>query len=399
MEYTLMHKNIYVADIDIDEATGSIAKIGNTESSEHLPVGIHYNNGVVNRIELNGWWSERSIPASRSGIKDVLDTLNIQNPKMLLTHCFGLSLSDQYWIKPKNSDLKWEEINFFENSFSDDIGNMMFGDFKKNVELNLCSPDNTSDGCLKKRWKIIDGKRCLLKAGELPYYQQPFNEVIASIIMDRLDIPHTQYSIIWQNDQPYSMCEDFITPETELISAWRVCQIRNKANHENDYLHYVNLCKEFGVTDIEHSLDMMIVLDYIIANEDRHFNNFGIIRNADTLKWVGAAPIFDSGTSLAYNRPPHQLFKISTCKPFKSTHGEELKLVNSFDWIDFSKLYGIEESISEMMSSEQAKSVLGETRHEDISGFVKQRVTQLEKVALQSIKSNTNKKTVKSIEK
>ena len=67
-------------------------------------------------------------------------------------------------------------------------------------------------------------------------------------------------------------------------------------------MHYVNLCEEHGIKNIRHSLDEMLVIDYIVANEDRHFNNFGVIRNAETLEWRSAAPIFDSGTSLGYNR-------------------------------------------------------------------------------------------------
>ena len=40
--------------------------------------------------------------------------------------CFGLSLSDQYWIKPINSKLTWDKINFFNNKFSNDIGEAFF---------------------------------------------------------------------------------------------------------------------------------------------------------------------------------------------------------------------------------------------------------------------------------
>ena len=76
----------------------------------------------------------------------------------------------------------------------------------------------------------------------------------------------------------------------------------------------------------------MIVLDYIIANEDRHFNNFGLLRDPETLEWLGAAPIYDSGTSLWYDTPtkaiPHSDVE---SKPFKRKHGEQLKLVSSFD--------------------------------------------------------------------
>ena len=46
----------------------------------------------------------------------------------------------------------------------------------------------------------------------------------------------------------------------------------------------------------------MIVVDFIIANEDRHLNNFGLVRNANTLEWIGVAPIFDSGSSLGYDK-------------------------------------------------------------------------------------------------
>ena len=51
----------------------------------------------------------------------------------------------------------------------------------------------------------------------------------------------------------------------------------------------------------------MIVLDYVIANEDRHFNNFGVLRNAETLEWLGFAPIYDSGSSLGYDKMPAQM--------------------------------------------------------------------------------------------
>ena len=165
-----------------------------------------------------------------------MEVLKIHDTKTLLTRCFGLSLSDQYWIKPDKSDVKWEAINFFDNPFSDDIGNVLFGNSNKTNGFDFSSPDNTSDGCLKKRWKIIDGKRCLVKGGSKPFQQQPFNEAIASLICQRLEIPHVDYSVIWSGDEPYSVCEDFVSSETELIGAWRVIQTRKKDNSVSVYM-------------------------------------------------------------------------------------------------------------------------------------------------------------------
>ena len=41
----------------------------------------------------------------------------------------------------------------------------------------------------------------------------------------------------------------------------------------------------------------MIAADKIIGNDDRHFGNFGFIRDVETAKIIGFAPLFDSGSS------------------------------------------------------------------------------------------------------
>ena len=390
LRYTLMHKNIAVADIDIDETLGGISKIRGIISKEHLPVGVvrmQRPNETIDRFAFNQWWTGRSIPASRMGLSDMLDTLGIASSNLLLTKCLGLSLSDHYWIRPYESNMLWEDVNFFDNDFSDDIGDLLFGTNGKNSGFDLSSPDNTSDGNLKKRWKIIDGKRYLLKSGSNPYSQQTFNEVIASKIMERLGIDHVPYSVTWINDEPYSVCEDFVTKDTELISAWRVLQLRTKANHESEYLHYVNICRELGI-DIVSSLDKMIVLDYIIANEDRHFNNFGLLRDANTLEWIGAAPIFDSGTSLWYDRLTSRIpINGVNCKPFKKTHGEQLKLVSSLEWFEASKLDGIEDEILEVFSDDKAAQYIDTERAKTIAAEVRNRIEVVESMAMSHTQS------------
>ena len=382
MECTLMHKRIPVALIELDDATGFIQKIEEIYVPEHLPVGIPVRNGIADRTAFNDWWTDRSIPASRSGIREALEILEISNTKLLLLRCYGLSLSDQYWIKPEGSNLTWEDINFFDNPFSDDIGDVLFGAPKHANELNLSSPDNTSDGFLKKRWKIIDGKRCLIKGGSNPFRQQPFNEVIATEIMARLNIPHVPYALVWNNDAPYSICEDFVDENTELIPAWRVMMIQKKSNNVSVYQHFVTCCEFLGIKDVVPFLDRMITLDYIIANEDRHFNNFGLLRNAETLEWIGMAPIYDSGSSLGYDKLPSQMKseKDVGCKPFKNHHLEQLQLVQSFDWLDLSKLDDVEDVIRGILSQDTDENYIDEYRINAVVNAVKRRLQNLEQI-------------------
>lgn len=377
MRYLLMHKDIPVVELYLDELTGNILKVGELYASEHLPVGTTQKGGTADRASLSAWWLDRSIPASRSGVRNALEVLGLADTKVLLTRCFGLSLSDAYWIKPDQGDLTWARVNFFENPFSEDVGDALFGHPTAKADFDFSSPDNTSDGFLQKRWKIIEGKRCLIKAGSRPFLQQPFNEVIASKIAERLGIPHVEYRLIWDGDVPYSVCEDFISADTELVSAWRVMQTRKKGNSTSVYRHYLDTCNAIGAGDMTLAVDQMIVLDFLIANEDRHQNNFGLVRYANTLEWLGAAPIYDSGSSLGYDKLTGQIkpFQGIECKPFKKSHLEQLKLVTSFRWLDLTALIGAEEDILETFAD--AGAYIDDTRQQAIVSSFRQRVDYL----------------------
>jgi hypothetical protein len=95
----------------------------------------------------------------------------------------------------------------------------------------------------------------------------------------------------------------------------------------------------------------MITIDYLIGNRDRHLNNFGIIRNTESLQWVGIAPIYDSGSSLwnesgiASIKPEFEIESM----PFRRNHSAQIQLVNSFEWIDFNALSGIDQEIDRIL--------------------------------------------------
>lgn len=379
MDVVLMHKEIPVVDIEVDKESGAIFGIGNVHNSEHLPIGIPEQNGVIDRAEFNSWWVERSIPASRSGIKDALEELGIASTRALLPRCYSLSLSDQYWVKPIDTNLTWRNINFFDNPFSDDVGDVLFGANKHKDVLDLNSPDNTSVGDLKKRWKIIDGKRCLVKGGSNPFRQQPLNEVIAAKIMELLGISHVDYSVAWDQGVPYSVCEDFITRDTELAPAWRILKVTKKSNTDSQYQHLLKCCAALGIQNTAAFLDRMIVLDYIIANEDRHLNNFGAIRDANTLEWLGMAPIYDSGSSLGFDKLPQQMKseKNVDCKPFKKQHVEQLGLVTDFGWIDFGKLSGVGNIIDDVFSDNRTAEYIDAVRIKAVKDSVERRINVL----------------------
>jgi len=375
--YILMHKNIPVADILIDDVTGVILKIDAVRNSEHLPVGttVSYgkDKGKVRRDLLNDWWSERSIPASRDGIREALEIMGIRSAKLLLEKCCGLSLPDHYWIRPESSGLAWEDVNFFTNDFSLDVGEALFGRVPDGG-INLMSPDNTSDGWLRKKWIIVGGKRYLMKGGSGVYRQEPFNEIIASVIMARLGVNHVDYALGTDDEKPYSLCENFVTPNTELVTAWRVKESGRKDNSDSPFAHLARVCDELEIPGFSGAMDRMLTVDYIISNEDRHYNNFGFVRNADTLEWIGVAPIYDSGTSLWHST--NKIGEITECKPFKSSHSEQIKLVQDLSWFNADALSGLEEEILSIFGESASVS---DARANAIAKAVAERATHIDK--------------------
>jgi hypothetical protein len=365
-----MHKNTAVVDMVVDPGNGYIDKIGAIHNPEHLPIGTTdlKEKNSPNRASLNEWWLGRAIPASRDKLQVALCALDISSPTALIAKSYGLSLSDHYWVLPEGSGLTWNAINFFDNDFSKDIGNILFGhEAKARESINMISPDNTSDGWLKKKWSVKDGKRVLIKGGSGVFEQEPFNEVIATAIMKRLGIVHVTYELVLESTSEgskiYCLCENFVTSQTELVPAWRIVGTMKRSNSDSEITHLLRCCEVLGMdlSGITPAIFKMLTLDYIIANEDRHYNNFGFLRNAETLEWLGLAPIYDSGTSLWYNT--QSVGSHVESKPFRKSHDKQIKLVQELNWFDCTTLEGIDRECVEILSrsntveAERAKAI------------------------------------------
>lgn len=223
------------------------------------------------------------------------------------------------------------DVNFYDNDFSEDVGNALFNHGTTDV-LDFDSPDSSSDGSLRKRWMIEDGMRILLKGGS-GRMQEPFNETLASEIMRRLDVRHVDYSLRWVNDEPFSACPAFTDGRTELVPAWSVLATCEKDNEETLYDFTMRCFERCGLEDPTASFEGVIAVDYVIANEDRHLGNFGLLCDPETLKAKGIAPLYDNGASLG-----HRVITLwieegydPICRPFKVTHGEQIHLVGDPD--------------------------------------------------------------------
>lgn len=376
MEFRLMNKDTAVLDFLYDEETHNIDKVTNLIHPEYAPLGITDYKTGISRKSFNNWWRDRAIPASRSKFKEVLEELDITNSIELLARCFGLSLSDQYWIKEKESSVTWEKVNFFTNVFSEDMGKLLMGEIEYTDCLDMFSPDNSSDGNLRKKWKIINGKRCLIKSGNTLNNQEPYNEVIATKLYERIldEDEFVPYWLIEEKGIAYSFCETMVSENEELVPAFYIDATKKLRGSESLYEHYINMCCELGILDARTKVNKMLVCDYILGNYDRHYRNFGAIRNVLDLKWKRIAPIYDSGSSLWATTPTQLIGTTYKSKPFKASAEEQLYLVDNLSWLNKDKFIGFDRTVYEILDK---NPFLDEERKSAISIQVKGRIEKV----------------------
>ena len=385
MKCILMNKNTEVLVSEYLDNLGVFSKIYEIKNIDYAPLIINKNKEDIIKV-LNDWFKGRGIPLWRDKLDLLLNRLNISTPSELLDKAFGLSLSDQYWLKPYNLDICYDDINFFDNDF--DYTEFMEASLSKNSKIitndkSLRTPNNTTDGMLKKAWIIENGTRYLLKGGYKNELLQPFNEVLASEICTRLGFNHVEYSIDTYKDIVVSKCPCFINKDTELITCHQIRSDMKRHNDINDYEEYIKVLENHGIKDARIKLENMFILDFLTMNEDRHLNNFGIIRDVNTLKWIDVAPIFDNGQSLNIEYYDEEELHVSgegrlfyEVKPFE----EIITIVKNIKRIDLSKLDGIVEWFDLLLHKYQYLTNFSDSRINKLCILLNRQINRLKKL-------------------
>lgn len=390
MKCILMNKNQKIMLIEYN-SYNVISKIYEIYNIEYAPLAVF--NASKNRSSsltktVNDWFRGRGIPSWRKDLEKLLDKLGVSSSDELLNKYYGLSLSDQYWLKDVNSAVKWDDINFFTNDFeyeayldaSLDSSSKSIVSLDKNI---FKSPNNTTDGMLQKGWIIESGKRVLVKGTYTSNKEEPINEYLASQICKRLGFDYCNYEVEWSDKTKLiSKCNDFINENEELISAYDIYNSEKKPNNISDYEFYIQILEKHNVPNARENMENLFILDYLMLNNDRHLKNFGIIRNVNTLKWEKVAPIFDTGESMQCDKYTDEInFSSGKGKFFSNTdkdYEDILKIIGkNILRVDLSKLKGICDDYRLILEKYQDKLDMSDKRKEKLVSGLNKRITKL----------------------
>jgi hypothetical protein len=296
MRYLLMNCEHETAELEIPEkpSVWQDIKIIEEIDKDRLPFKLKARPEIEHDWLLQQWMLHRIIPDNRQELGRLYLELGPDRMQMSL-NSYGQSLADSFWFKKVNDPTKFSEINYRTHGFSYDVGNYMI--HHRNDITCTNSPDLTTNGRLKKVWRIRDRKRYLLKFGSAPYYEEPFNEVASSAIMGKIGLlPYVPYHLDFIGKEPVCYCKDFLNDGEEFIPASDLCPAHTDVQQVDAVLK--EKCSSLNIPGYQDFFLKMRLFDYIIGNPDRHLGNFGFIWNSEHMAFTGPAPIFDNGDAL-----------------------------------------------------------------------------------------------------
>ena len=262
------------------------------DAKEHLlPLEMERTDSGVLK-----WLQKRVIPKNRAYVAEILKTfgLSINDTKGIIDICKGLSLNDSYWVVPRDFTGTFAQYNLYENRFSEILSLVAYTGIGQSDAAFTTSPELTTNGMLPKAWRFIPGEGIYLYKGgtfgAANTGNEPYSEYYASQVAQAMGLNAVTYELENWKGITASRCKLFTDIDTAYIPIGRIVR-------EGRLKACLDYYKELGEGPYE-QVKSMLVFDAVIYNEDRHFGNFGVLRDNHSGEIIGAAPVFDNGLSL-----------------------------------------------------------------------------------------------------
>lgn len=244
---------------------------------------------IVKRTRLlTPFLSLRIIDSSRTNARLLKRALGIQeeDDAKLSLYAYGASISDNYWFKAKHSKLKYRDICFDNDVYSDLSLKGEISIFPNKLSL---TPELTTSGSFEKGWKKKEGHWYLYKNESK---LQVFSELAAHRVCKLLGI----------NTAEYDFSDGFIRSRN-FAEMYNFSPIIEIAGEDDSYQHIYDVLTPLGDSFVKDYLKILYV-DALLCNVDRHNENLGLMRDKKDGHLVCLAPNFDNNLCLVgYDHP------------------------------------------------------------------------------------------------
>lgn len=259
---------------------------------------------------LVGFLERRKAPKHRQHIQRLLERYGCDDLEGFLKVTHAVSLNDTFWVKPTDSDLRWSQVSLYENEFDQLISEAAFDGSMSSSSLSTTSPEFGTDGNYAKCWVREDGDIYLYKTGSNQYEVEPLSEFLATQLAQALCPKYAAYDLDFYRGKLISKCALFTSERYGLAKAAGIF------DREQTIPTLLAYFEKLGSGD---AFRRMCILDALIFNPDRHYGNFGVMFDTDTMEPIELCPVFDNNRSLFPDLDQEQLenpdWYLNKCKP------------------------------------------------------------------------------------
>lgn len=238
--------------------------------------------------DAKSWLETRAIDSHRANSRLLKKALRLAEKDDVSTvlHVNAATITDTYWVRAIGNDLKYEDVRFNKDYFSNLALRGLYSSFNSAAKRkDTKTPELTNIGSFEKCWKLKDGKWWIYKSAN---QKEQFSELFVYELGKALNMNMAHYEkgdkCVKSLDFTYS-AKVIFEPASSFMG------------DEEDYIKVVEKLKELCPKAIPDYIKM-IFLDTITANPDRHTGNFGLMRDAKSGELLGLAPNFDNNMAL-----------------------------------------------------------------------------------------------------
>lgn len=237
----------------------------------------------------------RLLSFSRENAKAILNSISgtqsssTAEKLKLVTMCRGLTMIDNFWLKEEDEDILFSQVNLRKVRLGDAAFPIAIDGKVISATNSVLDPEITTSGMFAKTWYRGKEGIQLWKTDKTLDKINTKAEVLVSQFLDALDVPHVKYQHAKVNDVLLAVCDSISTDDVSLVTAQAV---RDWCRHTGkDFYKWL-------YTDYKHTFEQMVAIDYIIANTDRHWENWGFLVDNKTNHIIKMAPLYDHNQAL-----------------------------------------------------------------------------------------------------
>lgn len=242
-----------------------------------------------NKTIITSWLANRVLSLSRVNAKWIYNALKLEQLQndyekaRVSLLCKSVSVLDNYWVKQASSNLTWKDVNIREVSLNEVIAQIALHGKSLTLQGSLNTPELTTHGAYAKAWRRHEDGLWLYKKGNNGNTESRI-EVMVSNLLDKTNVKHCHYEAGEDDGHYVCMCPAMTNNDLSILSGLDF----------NTYCHRNSLDPMHEILRIDaNGFYTMWVVDYLIANRDRHGGNWGVYFNPETIEIISTHPLYD----------------------------------------------------------------------------------------------------------